>query len=249
MTILITGGAKAGYGEAITRELSSLPEIQIVGTSTEGEAEEAARISEELANVKFSKVNYTDRGSLRALVNSLAGRKLSGIVNAEFLFQLENPEAFDYDAWDQSIAVNLSCPNFLVRELSQQLVDGAGIVTVTSAEGFVGSFGGSAYAATKAAIHNLTKTWANLLGSRGVRANCVAAGWIGGVMDTDEIFNMSRAITPLGRLGSPEEVAKVVAFLLSNSAGFISGETVVVDGGYLGADAISKYEFETEFKK
>jgi NAD(P)-dependent dehydrogenase (short-subunit alcohol dehydrogenase family) len=78
--------------------------------------------------------------------------------------------------------------------------------------------------------------------------NVVAPGWIGGVMDTDEVFNISRKITPLGRLGAPEEVAAVVRFLLSEEASFISGSVITVDGGYSGVDTISKFEFEDFIK-
>jgi NAD(P)-dependent dehydrogenase (short-subunit alcohol dehydrogenase family) len=162
---------------------------------------------------------------------------------------MEDPDNFDHDTWERSLAVNLTAPNYLVRELQSRLEEGASIVTITSTEGFIGSFGASAYAATKAAIHNLTKTWANTLGKRNIRANAVAAGWIGGVMDTDEVFNMSRTITPLGRLGSPEEVAEVVAFLVSKNSSFINGATIVVDGGYTGVDTISKHEFQANKKE
>jgi 3-oxoacyl-[acyl-carrier protein] reductase len=85
-------------------------------------------------------------------------------------------------------------------------------------------------------------TLANNLGARGIRANAVAAGWIGGVMDTDTVFEMSRGITPLGRLGSPAEVANVIQFLLSADSSFVSGSVITVDGGYTGVDPISRYE-------
>ena len=125
------------------------------------------------------------------------------------------------------------------------MTEGASFVTVTSTEGFVGSFGAAGYAATKAALHNLVKTHANNLGHLKVRANAVAAGWIGGVMDTDEVFNMSRKITPLRRLGDPKEIAAVVNFLLSQESSFITGATIVADGGYTCVDTISQHEYET----
>ena len=167
---------------------------------------------------------------------------------AQMFFNMENQEKFDYDTWDKSLAVNISMPNFLYHELKTKFIDGASIVTVTSTEGFTGSYGASAYAASKAFIHNLVKTHANLLGKRNIRSNAVAAGWIGGVMDTDDVFNMSRQITPLGRLGRPEEIAEIVSFLISNKSSLINGETIVADGGYSGVDQISKFEFESENK-
>ena len=93
------------------------------------------------------------------------------------------------------------------------MVQGSSIVIITSTEAYRGSYGASAYAATKAAIHNLVRTLANNLGQRGIRINALPAGWIGGEMDTDEIFNKSRSLTPLGRLGTDEEIANVAYFL------------------------------------
>lgn len=66
-------------------------------------------------------------------------------------------------------------------------------------------------------------------------------------MDTDEVFNRSRSITPLGRLGSPEEVAEAVAWIACDAASFVNGATLLVDGGYTGVDTVSKYEYEAEF--
>jgi NAD(P)-dependent dehydrogenase (short-subunit alcohol dehydrogenase family) len=90
----------------------------------------------------------------------------------------------------------------------------------------------------------LVKTHANLLGPRGIRVNAVAPGWIGGVMDTDEVFERSRRITPLRRLGAPAEVAAAISFLLSEQASFVNGTVLVVDGGYSGVDTIAKFEFD-----
>jgi NAD(P)-dependent dehydrogenase (short-subunit alcohol dehydrogenase family) len=147
--------------------------------------------------------------------------------------------------WERSLAVNLTAPVFLFHRLAGRFADDASVVTVTSTEGFVGSHGASAYAATKAAAHNVTMSLANVGGPRGIRVNAVAAGWIGGVMDNDDVFNMSRAITPLGRLGSPEEVASVISFLLSEEASFVNGTVLTADGGYRGVDTIAKHEFES----
>ena len=73
------------------------------------------------------------------------------------------------------------------------------------------------------------------------------AGWIGGEMDKDEIFNKSRSMPPLGRLGTDEEIANVTCFLLSKESSFVNGTTIIADGGYLCSDPLSKYEFEDTF--
>lgn len=241
-TFIVTGAAKPGYGEAITRRLVAEGH-DVFGTHSDAQESNAHKLSSELRNVRIVGVDHADRRSLAQFVRECPA-DVAGLVHAEMLFEMERPTSFDYDTWERSLAVNLSAPNLLTLELQNKLRDGASVVTVTSTEGFIGSFGASAYAATKAAIHNLVKTHANILGKRAIRVNAVAPGWIGGVMDTDEVFNMSRKITPLGRLGNPEEVASVVWFLLGKESSFVNGTTIVVDGGYTGVDTIAKFEFE-----
>lgn len=243
---VLTGAASSGYGVAILRRLHN-DGYEILGTYDSDDAESVANLRSELPHATLIEVDHSDRASLDVLITRASALgEIHALVNAQMYFAMERPERPDFSIWDRSLAINLTAPHYLFHGLLDRFAPNTSIVTVTSTEGFVGSFGAPAYAATKAAIHNLTMSQANIGGSRGVRVNAVAAGWIGGVMDTDEVFNMSRAITPLGRLGSPEEIAGVVAFLLSEDAGFVNGTVVTADGGYSGVDTIAKYEFEAE---
>ncbi|MCW5939871.1 MAG: SDR family oxidoreductase [Fimbriimonadaceae bacterium] len=240
----VTGAAKPGIGVAVTARLLREGH-RVIGTYESEDADSAKALiaQHEGGQLSLHTVDHSSRSQLENLVKSL-DTQLNGVVHAQFLFEMEDPNHFDHEVWDKSVAVNLSAPNYLTHEMSSLLLDGCSIVVITSTEGFIGSFGASSYAATKAAIHNLVKSLANNLGSRMIRVNALAAGWIGGVMDTDEIFNMSRRITPLGRLGLPEEVAAVVWFLLSDDSSFVNATTITVDGGYTAVDTIAKYEFE-----
>ena len=243
--VVVTGAAKQGYGEAITRRLIH-EGYTVLGTYESDNSDQAQSLKKDLAStgrLHLTAVDHASRESLKAFVQSVNG-SISGLIHAQFFFEMEDPKNFDHDLWDKSIAVNLTAPNFLSHELKSHIEDPGTIIVITSTEGFIGSFGASSYAATKAAIHNLVKSLANNLGPRNIRVNAVAAGWIGGVMDTDEVFNMSRRITPLGRLGCPEEIAAVTYFLLSNESSFVNGSVITADGGYTGVDTISKYEFE-----
>ncbi len=249
MKIIVAGAAKPGYAETITRQLIASGNF-VIGTYDTEYAENAEKMRKEFTNDQLSltKVDLSSRYELESFVNSISCN-IDGLVFAQFYFEMENPDHFDYAIWDKSLAINLTAPNYLVHELQTKMNVDSSIVIITSTEGFRGSYGAPAYAATKAAIHNLVKTLANNLGKHGIRINALPAGWIGGEMDTDEIFNKSRSLTPLGRLGRDEEIASVVCFLLSKKSSFVNGTTIVVDGGYLCSDPLSKYEFEDTFRK
>lgn len=244
--IIVCGAAKPGYAEAITRKLIGKG-IYVIGTYDDEYEVNAERLRNEFSEEQLLliKVNLESRIEMELFVRDINGH-IDGLVFAQFFFAMENPNAFDHNLWDKSIAINLTAPNYLVHELKDKMSKGSSIVIITSTEGFRGSYGASAYAATKAAIHNLVKTLANNLGKREIRINALPAGWIGGEMDTDEIFNKSRSLTPLGRLGTDEEIASVAYFLLSSDSSFINGTTIVADGGYLCSDPLSKYEFEEQ---
>jgi NAD(P)-dependent dehydrogenase (short-subunit alcohol dehydrogenase family) len=241
---IVTGALEPGIGKAVTARLLR-DGYEVIGSYEPSLTPDRSGFSSP-ERLTLIETDHASRSALQYLVDAVPGeRAVAALVNGQSYFEMENPDNFDFTVWDRSLAVNLTAPKYLFHALRSKLAAGASVVTITSTEGFIGSFGASAYAATKAAIHNLTKTLANNAGCAGVRVNAVATGWIGGVMETDEVFNMSRSITPLGRLGSPEEVAAVVAFLLSSESSFVNGSVVVADGGYTGVDTISKHEFES----
>ncbi len=248
MKVVVIGAAKTGYAESITRKLIS-EGYSVIGTFDEEYADNAKKMQAEfpLETLTLQQVDLASRDELATFVKSVSG-EICGMIFAQFFFYMENPDHFEHQMWDKSLAINLTAPNYLIHELKNQIVQGGSIVIITSTEAYRGSYGASAYAATKAAIHNLVRTLANNLGQRGIRINALPAGWIGGEMDTDEIFNKSRSLTPLGRLGTDEEIANVAYFLFSKESSFVNGTTIVADGGYLGSDPLSKYEFEDSKK-
>lgn len=139
-------------------------------------------------------------------------------------------------AWDEVMAVNLkgcfTCCRAVAPVLRGQRR--GRIVTIASINGFRGKVGQANYAASKAGVMALTKSLARELGPSGVTVNCVAPGFIRSTMTARlpaEIISAAIAETALGRLGEPEDVARVVAFLCSDGARHITGEVIKVDGG------------------
>jgi 3-oxoacyl-[acyl-carrier protein] reductase len=138
--------------------------------------------------------------------------------------------------WDAVLDTNLSGTFHMCRAVARKMLRrrAGSIVNLTSVVGLHGNAGQVNYAASKAGIVGLTKSLAKELGNRGVRANAIAPGYIDteltGVLP-DEVRNLILGNTPLGRLGTPEDVAGAVRFLCSDEAGFVTGEVLLVDGG------------------
>ena len=156
----------------------------------------------------------------------------AGVSHTGLLFDMTDEE------WHSVMDVNLSSMFYLCRALAPEMVSSrsGSIVTVSSIWGQVGASCEVAYSASKAAVIGFTRALAKELGPSGVRVNCIAPG----VIDTrmmDEHSEETKAQladeTPLGRLGTPQDVAHACAFLLGDGAAFITGQVLGVDGGYL----------------
>jgi 3-oxoacyl-[acyl-carrier protein] reductase len=165
-----------------------------------------------------------DAGDVEILVNN-AGLTRDGVL-------ARMPDA----DWRDVIETNLSSVFYTCRAAARPMMKrrGGAIVNVSSIVGLRGNWGQTNYSASKAGIIGFTKSLARELGSRGVRANVVAPGYVKTRL-TDELPAEARDAmlgnTPLGRLGDPEDVAGAVRFLCSDEAAFITGEVLLVDGG------------------
>ena len=142
------------------------------------------------------------------------------------------------DDWRRIIDLNLSSVFELAQAAARRMVEaeGGSIVLIASMMSFQGGFNVAAYAASKGGVAQLAKALSNELAGRGVRVNALAPGYIATEM-TDGLEDWRRreidARIPIGRFGQPEEIADVVAFLLSDDARYITGAVIPVDGGYL----------------
>jgi len=229
-TALVTGASK-GIGRAIAEELARAGASVVVGyRSGKDEAEELATaiggraVQADVSSPDDARRLVEEAGDVDVLVNN------AGLTRDGLLARLSD------DDWDTVIATNLSSIFYTCRAVTRPMMKkrAGSIVNISSVVGVHGNWGQTNYAASKAGIIGFTKSLARELGSRGVRANVVAPGYITSRL-TDEISEEMRALmlqnTPLGRLGDPENVAGAVRFLCSDEAAFITGEVLLVDGG------------------
>jgi NAD(P)-dependent dehydrogenase (short-subunit alcohol dehydrogenase family) len=172
---------------------------------------------------------------LAAQVRDLVGGRLDIIVANAGISKAASIEDTSVADFDNLFAVNVRAPYFLVQQLLPILGEGSSIVLLSSLGAHVAVGALSAYAATKGAVDTLVKYFASALGPRGIRVNAVAPGVIDTDMSnltkTEEGRTAVKGMQALKRIGEPDDVASVVAFLASNDARWITGDTINVDGG------------------
>ena len=229
-TALVTGGSR-GIGAAIAREFAAAGATVVVGyRSGQDEAEAIAgeiggrAVQADVAAAEDAKRLVEEAGDLDILVNT-AGTTRDGVL-----------ARMTDDDWRTVIETNLSSVFYTCRAVSRGMMKrrAGSIVNLSSIVGIHGNWGQTNYAASKAGIIGFTKSLAQELGSRGVRANVIAPGYIKTALTDvipEEAKEQMLALTPLGRLGDPEDVAGAVRFLCSDAAAFITGEVLVVGGG------------------
>ncbi len=231
-TALVTGGSR-GIGRAIALELGRAGASVVVGyRSGRDEAEAVASaiggggrtVHADVSEPESAKALVEEAGNLDILVNN------AGLTRDGVLARMPDED------WRTVIETNLSSVFYTCRAAARGMMKrrAGSIVNVSSIVGVHGNWGQTNYAASKAGIIGFTKSLARELGSRNVRANVVAPGYVKTRL-TDVLPEEATAAmltnTPLGRLGEPEDVARAVRFLCSEEASFITGEVLLVDGG------------------
>ena len=229
-TALVTGGSR-GIGAAIARELAAAGASVVVGYRSGAEEADAlaGEIGARAVQADVSSAAEAGRlveeaGDLDVLVNN------AGLTRDGLLARMSD------DDWRAVLDTNLSAVFYTCRAVTRPMMKkrAGAIVNVSSIVGLHGNFGQTNYAASKAGLIGFTKSLARELGSRGVRANVVAPGYVHSRLTEvipDDAKQLMLQNTPLGRFGEPVDVARAVRFLCSDEASFITGEVLLVDGG------------------
>jgi len=238
--VAITGGSR-GIGRAVAlRFAEEKAKVVIVHYDPDESASKDTMnlLTERGAEAESHKVDVSAYGDVEVLFQDILSRyeRVDVLVNNAGITRDTLVMRMSEDDWDAVMQVNLksvfNCTHAVIRPMIKQR--GGRIVNITSVVGLIGNVGQANYAASKAGIIGFTKTVAREVAARGITVNAVAPGFI----DTEMTASLSEKVKesflrqiPLGRIGQPEDVAEAVYWLCSSAAGYITGQTVHVNGG------------------
>jgi NAD(P)-dependent dehydrogenase (short-subunit alcohol dehydrogenase family) len=228
-TVALVTGAASGIGEACVTRFRD-EGATVVSLDVQGDVDHL--------------VDITDETAVAAVVDSIVAEhgRLDSVVNAAGVAGGGPVHLLDAAEWHRVISINLTGTFLVAKHVLRPMIDqGRGsIVNLASIEGLEGTEGGSAYNASKGGVVLLTKNLAIDYGAKGIRANCICPGFIEtpmmhSVMDSPgmEVYkDKLRDAHKLNRFGRADEIAAAAAFLASEDASFVTGHTLVVDGGF-----------------
>jgi len=237
--VIVTGGA-GGIGEATARLFAEEGAKVVIADYSERGEEVVRAINGMGLDSFFIQTDVTSEESVMQMVETTVNRygRLD-VLFANAGVASDGPtDQVDYEVWQKTIQVNLSgvflCNKHAIKQMLAQ-GDGGAIVNCGSVHSFVGKARVSAYASAKGGVHMLTRSSAAAYAAKGIRVNTVCPGYIETSLISglpEEMLRYLQAQHPIGRLGTAEEVGKTVLFLASKDASYITGASLLVDGGY-----------------
>jgi 3-oxoacyl-[acyl-carrier protein] reductase len=236
--IALVTGASRGIGAAIAAELAARG-FRVIGTATTEDG--AQRITQALSahsGCRGAALDVNDAAALDALIDGIVKEQggLHVLVNNAGITRDQLAMRMKDDDWDAVLDTNLKAVFRACRAVMRPMMKQryGRIVNITSVVGASGNPGQANYAAAKAGLAGMTRALARELGSRGVTVNCVAPGFIRTDMTAELSEEQHKALQtqiPLGHMGQPSDIAKAVAYLASDDAGYVTGQELHVNGG------------------
>ncbi|ESX98058.1 SDR family oxidoreductase [Mesorhizobium sp. LNJC405B00] len=257
---IVTGGNR-GIGRAIAERLADEEATVIVGDLFD---ERPAPVSS-VERLAFMPLDVTKEASVRTFVDAVLQKfgRIDVLVNNAGIVIHKSIDEQTIEDWDRLMAVNLRGPFLMAKYVVPEMrrIGSGTIVNIGSVEGYMVNPWHTAYAATKAGVHGLTLGLAVDLGPDGVRCNTVCPGWIETDLnrayvelhpDRSLVERELAQLHPLGRIGSPKEIANTVLWLASDESNFVSGEMIAVDGARtkkISLPSILDEEYRAKLKK
>ena len=227
-------GASRGIGESMAKHFAK-SNFNVVGTSRNN-----FKFDEDLENLLPLKLDVTSRNDVKDCFDELKSKNLlpdilinnAGITADQLFLRMSD------DDWDDVINTNLTGTFNLTKIFLKNMIKNkfGRIINISSISGLMGNPGQVNYSSSKAALNGFTKSLAKEVGSRNITVNCVAPGFIDTDMTSYIGQNERNEILkkiPLNKFGSPEDISKLVMFLMSDEASYITGQTISIDGGLL----------------
>lgn len=238
---IVVTGAGRGLGRAIAEAIAAAGAVTTLVARTEEQLMKSkAAIEEAGGSAQVRCADLSDLGAVADLARELSARRVDGVVHAAGVTHRADARDFDDRALARVLRVNLEAPFVLSRELMKHRGG-----DTPSSHVFIGSLGSSiaipravAYVASKAGLLGLVRTLAAEWATQGVRVNAISPGYFrteltAGVLDRpDELARIEGRI-PMGRLGRPDELGGAAVFLLSDASSYLTGQQIIVDGGWL----------------
>ncbi|HKL17293.1 MAG TPA: 3-oxoacyl-ACP reductase family protein [Patescibacteria group bacterium] len=241
--VAIVTGARRGIGKAIALELAKKGASVVVSDINLEEQKQVVEEIKELGQKALAiKADVTSREEVENMVQKTIDKfgRIDILVNNAGISGLKPFQDITEEDWDKVLDINLKGNFLCTKAVSKHMIkqESGKIISIASIAGKVGFRNASAYCASKAGIVNLTKELALELAPKNINVNAIAPGIIKTKMTEDmlEDENQKKALMqsiPLNRAGGPEEIGKAAAFLASNDADYITGHTLVIDGGWL----------------